>query len=192
MSDRAIGLLVGGIVGFVFGVATVMSMAFYYAGKEMKKKKSRVMDFYKELDKVKDTLKKATDVQERMNKVKQITKEQLDLQMQVELPQKNALDGQYKNSLSRKITSMEEEKKGILQSILNDGFDPEITIMNSESKLETMKLSEFMTRNNMSAEPTIKTKSKSKAKLKLIEPLKEEPKEESKEEPKEEHNETPQ
>lgn len=160
------GLVMGTIIGFIGGVVTVLSLSFYYAKKEIKKNRSKAESFYKELDKIKETVKKATDVQARVNRVKEISKEQLDMQMQMELPQKNGLDGRYKNGLAKKIKSLEEEKMDILKSILNDGFDPEITTLNSESKTETMKLSEFMGKNPHNAAE--KTTKKSKAKLRLV------------------------
>jgi hypothetical protein len=100
-----------------------------------------------------------------MNKVKDLTKEQIELQLQGDAPQKNALHGHYKNNLSRSIREIEQEKKDILQSILDDGFDPEISTLNSESKVENMKLSEFMGRD------TKKASDNKKPKLKLIKSL---------------------
>lgn len=152
--------------GFGVGVLATVAAAIFHARSLIKKNKRRSEDFYKEMDKIKDTLKRANSVQDRFNKVKDITKEQLDLQMQTEMPQKNSLDGKYKNQLSRRIKDLEEEKKTILSSILDDGFDPEITALNSESKMETMKLSTFLNKESLED-----SKQKAaKPKLRLIKP----------------------
>ena len=169
MSEYTIYLIVSFATGFFAGGAGLFLVSIYFAKKELKKSKAKASEFYKELDKVRDALKRATDVQERVNRVKDITKQQMDMQAQTEMPQKNSLDGHYKNGLTYKIRTLEEEKREILQSILDDGFDPEITTLNAESKMETMKLSEFMG-NKGNTKSLDEPKPKSKAKLKLIRP----------------------
>jgi hypothetical protein len=86
-------------------------------------------------------------------KVKEITNEQLDLYSQVSGPQKNALHGRYKNGLNGRIKELEEEKSSILKSILTDGFDPEITVMDGAGVVTTVKLSEFMAESGITIEP---------------------------------------
>ncbi len=97
----------------------------------------------------KDPKKRTESVNDRMKKVKEITQEQLDLQSGAQGPQKNALHGRYKNGLIGRIKELEEQKNDILRSILADGFDPEITVMDGAGVVTTIKLSEFMAQNGI-------------------------------------------
>ncbi len=102
----------------------------------------------------KDSTKKRPEtVNERMKKVKAITEEQLDLQSGAQGPQKNSLHGRYKNGLIGRIKELEEQKNDILRSILADGFDPEITVMDGSGVVSTIKLSEFMAQNGITMPP---------------------------------------
>ena len=80
----------------------------------------------------------------RMKRVKEITNEQLELYSASSGPQKNGLDGKYKNGLVGRIKELEEEKADILRSIIADGFDPDVTILDDDGQVVTKKLSEFM------------------------------------------------
>jgi gas vesicle protein len=86
----------------------------------------------------------------RMKKVKDITNEQLELYNQSSGPQKNALDGKYKNGLVGRIKVLEEEKSSLLRSIIEDGFDPDVTILSDDGEVVTKKLSEFMADSGIS------------------------------------------
>lgn len=97
----------------------------------------------------KEPKKRPETVNERMKKVKELTQEQLDLQSGAQGPQKNALHGRYKNGLIGRIKELEEQKNDILRSILSDGFDPEITVMDGAGVVTTIKLSEFMAQNGI-------------------------------------------
>lgn len=97
--------------------------------------------------------KKPESVNSRMKKVKEITQEQLSLQSGAQGPQKNALHGRYKNGLIGRIKELETEKNDILKSILADGFDPEITVMDEAGVVTNIKLSEFMAQNGITMPP---------------------------------------
>lgn len=86
---------------------------------------------------------KPLSVQERLSKVRELTSIQIKLSSQVEIPQKNSLDGKYKNGLSKEIKKIEEEKTEILRSILSDGYDPDVSALD-EGGYKTMKLSQFL------------------------------------------------
>ena len=153
------------VVAFLQGFGLATAIAIIFIKKISDKKKKNFKEFAKELNKVKVAIEKMSSVQDRLSKVQEITKDQLDMQLDIDRPQMNSLDGKYKNSLSRKVKAMEEEKRDILQSILDDGFDPEITALNSDSISEKMKLSEFMSKNFES----VKTdKPNSKPSLRLV------------------------
>lgn len=88
-------------------------------------------------------------VSTRLKKVKEITNEQLDLQGAISGPQKNALHGKYKNGLIGRIKELEEQKVEILKSIITDGFDPEITVIDDSGVVTALKLSEFLGQNGI-------------------------------------------
>jgi hypothetical protein len=131
-------LLVSFILGLILGFVSTVGLVLYLGKKSLSKK------LESKLDSLKDATKKIESVSDRMKKVKDIVSQQLDMQAQATMPQKNGLDGKYKNGLIREIKRLEEEKHEILKSILKDGFDPEITTIDEAGVVTSMKLSQFM------------------------------------------------
>lgn len=131
-------LLVSFILGLILGFVSTVGLVLYLGKKSLSKK------LESKLDSLKDATKKIESVSDRMKKVKDIVNQQLDMQAQATMPQKNGLDGKYKNGLIREIKRLEEEKHEILKSILKDGFDPEITTIDEAGVVTSMKLSQFM------------------------------------------------
>ena len=131
-------LLVSFILGLILGFVSTVGLVLYLGKKSLSKK------IESKLDSLKDATKKIESVSDRMKKVKDIVNQQLDMQAQATMPQKNGLDGNYKNGLIREIKRLEEEKHEILKSILKDGFDPEITTIDEAGVVTSMKLSQFM------------------------------------------------
>jgi hypothetical protein len=131
------------ILGILTGAVGMVTLTFYIGKRALDKRKAEG----------ESPTKKVESVSSRMKKVKEITNEQLDLYSQVSGPQKNALHGRYKNGLNGRIKELEEEKSSILKSILTDGFDPEITVMDGAGVVTTVKLSEFMAESGITIEP---------------------------------------
>lgn len=143
------------ITGFFVGCMSIIGFLAWQGRKVLNKRKEAVKRLNDELDKILKSVapgleSTASDdsVRDRLKRVKDITDDQLDMQSTVEGPQKNGLDGRYKNGLNREIKRMEEEKKEILSSILKDGFDPTVSVITG-SGVETMPLSEFMAQMGM-------------------------------------------
>lgn len=113
-------------LGFISGMVGMTVFALYAS---------------KKYAKTRDTKKSLSD---RMKRVKEISVEQLDLASRAEGPQKNALDGKYKNTLIDELKALDEERNSILVSILKDGHDPELTTMDSSGTVSQMKLSEYL------------------------------------------------
>lgn len=133
------------ISGMIFGAALTIMLVAYLGKKALSKRKEAVKDFLSEFDKLAKTMEdKASSLESRLNRVREITEEQFDLQSHTEGPQKNAMDGKYKNRMGNSIKSLEEEKQTILKSILADGYDPKINVMSQDGSIQEMKLSEFM------------------------------------------------
>lgn len=87
---------------------------------------------------------KKPSLESRMKKVKELTNEQMDLLGQLDQPQRNGLDGKYKNQLNAAVKQIEIEKADILRSIIEDGHNPKITTMDPDGVVTEMYLSDFM------------------------------------------------
>lgn len=93
-----------------------------------------------------ETEKKLISVRDKMSRAQEITEEQLDIMYSMEGPQKGVLDGKNRKSLQLKLKTLEQEKMEILESVVKDGHNPTITILNEFSERESLKLSEFLER----------------------------------------------
>ena len=89
------------------------------------------------------------DIRARIRKVKDLTDMQMALQIQTDGPQRNAMDGKFKNTIIKDIKDLEEQKVEILKSIITDGFDPVISVANPDGTVETITLSQFMANKNI-------------------------------------------
>lgn len=121
------------ILGFILGAVSLIATVFYAGKRAISKKTTNTQGS-----------KKPGSATDRLNKVKEINNRQIDLQSYAERPQKNSLDGKYKNDLIKQIKLLEEEKTEILKSIIQDGLDPEIAVVTEDGDIKSMKLSEFM------------------------------------------------
>jgi hypothetical protein len=122
-------------LGLLTGAAGVVAAIMYIGSRPVKNKSGKPAE-----------PKKVTrsEIEKRMKRVKDLTNEQLDLIGQLDQPQKNGLDGKYKNSLNSAIKEIEQEKSDLLKSILADGHDPKITTMDPAGVVTEMFLSDFM------------------------------------------------
>ena len=130
------------ILGVITGATGVITLALMMAKRSLDK-----------LKKDTETNGKKESVGSRMKKVKDITTEQLDLQSQALGPQKNALHGWFKNGINGRIKELELQKADILKSIITDGFDPEITVVDGAGVVTTIKLSEFLAQTGIVVPP---------------------------------------
>ena len=138
-------LVVYFIVGIVCGFLLTMIAGIIYAKRTLASRKETVDKFVEEFNKLSGNLEeKVSSVETRLARVKEIITEQLELSAQTDGPQKNAMDGKYKNRVNNSVKSLEEEKHDIFRSIIADGFDPKVSVLGSDGTVQSMKLSEFM------------------------------------------------
>lgn len=128
------------MLGVLTGAVGIVSITLFFAKKTINKEKKKTSD--------------KPSLETRMRRVKDITDEQVDLARRADGPQKNSLDGKYKNSLMRQIKALDEEKNEVLNSILADGHDPELTTIDGSGVVSKMKLSEYMAYMGYKAENT--------------------------------------
>ncbi len=120
------------VLGIITGAIGTVTLTIYIGTRAVKKRKEEQAN------------PKKLSVEGRMKRVKELQGEQLELAQRADGPQKNSLDGKYKNGLNGEIKRIEEEKTAILVSIIEDGYDPELTTMDASGVVTQMKLSEYM------------------------------------------------
>jgi hypothetical protein len=131
------------LVGVVVGAGLVMTYGFYKLRRLTKMRTNILNELRKQAGEASE---KISSYKERLVKVKELTEQQLDMQSQMEAPSKNSLHSKWKNDLGAEIRRIEDEKMGILHSILKDGFDPLLSIINANKQPEQLKLSEYLSR----------------------------------------------
>ena len=136
------------VSGFITGMIASIIIAIYLGQRSLNKKGQPTDSKSKE------------SVTSRMKKVRELTEEQLGIQSNASGPQKNAMEGRYKNGLNAMIKELEEEKNELLKSIISDGFDPEITVMDPSGAVTSKKLSEFLAESGIVMEPKDSTPDK--------------------------------
>jgi hypothetical protein len=133
------------MVEFMYGIAVGILLVIGYGYIKLQNLKKERADLFNELhDKADELQAKRDSIVERLKQASEIGQKQLDLRDAASQPSKNQLHSKYKNGLVYEIQELEQQKAAILQSIINDGFDPSITIMDEDGERKEMKLSEFL------------------------------------------------
>jgi hypothetical protein len=120
----------------------------YYQVNKMKKIKDTLLDQLKA--KVKEQVQgldieqKKTSIKERLVKASELANAQMDIRAQMEMPSKNALHSRYKNGLIGELQDMEQQKLDLLRTVLAEGFDPMITVINESGAKSEIPLSTYV------------------------------------------------
>lgn len=128
-------------LGMCFGAALFMAYGAYQIHKIRKAKEvllTAITQKAKELDDKKDSIK------ERLIAASELAQAQMAIRAQMEMPSKNALHSRYKNSMVGELQDMETKKLDILRTILAEGFDPMITIINDAGAQDQVPLSSYV------------------------------------------------
>lgn len=129
------------VLGMLTGGALFIGYGMYMMNK-IDKAKLRLVDELKK--KVGDAATRTESIKERLIQAAELARAQIDLRAQIEMPSKNALHSRYKNGLVREMNELEQQKISILRSILGDGFDPTITVVNDSGAKEEIPLSVYV------------------------------------------------
>jgi hypothetical protein len=133
------------LLGFLLGTIAGVIFTIVYGMYQLKKLANSRGEKVKALEeKVKLQEAKFNSIKERLNEAQQLTEKQFELLGALDQPSKNALHSKYKNNISHEVRQLEEDKVKILRSIILDGYDPEITILNEKSEKMRIKLSEYL------------------------------------------------
>jgi flagellar biosynthesis GTPase FlhF len=129
------------VLGFLSGVGVVLAYGMYSL-KKLEKKNKMLLKQAQQEQKTKESL--VASIRDRLTKAHDITQKQFELLAELDMPSKNALHSKWKNGVSREVRQMEDDKISLLRSILADGFDPEIAILNESYQKEKIKLSDYI------------------------------------------------
>jgi hypothetical protein len=154
------------LLGLIAGVGLSIAYVFYVAYRAKNKLEEKVKLLKEKLnrsippaDEVKssedllqqllNTREDVRSIRDRLAKAQEITRQQLDLRDQASQPSKNSMHSKWKNGLIGEINALEEEKKSILESILKDGHDPFVMVLDEETgSTKKIPLSEFLGRSS--------------------------------------------
>lgn len=133
----------GFVLGAMFGISAFIAWSFYQVRK-LKDAKDKLLENLK--SKLLEQDGKRQSIIDRLKRAQAITEQQLDIRAATDQPSKNALHSRYKNGLIGDIKKLEEEKISILQSILDDGFDPLINAVDENGNKQELPLSHFVSK----------------------------------------------
>lgn len=135
------------LIGFLVGFSSLAVPLMIWAYRINKKHKKQTIDKIQEMQKMADAQKSVTN---RIKQVQEITSEQNDLIAQVQHPSMNAVHSKHKNGIKDRLKKLEEEKVEILQSIIKEGHDPVVAVIDPVSgEMVDRKLSEFLANHNI-------------------------------------------
>jgi flagellar biosynthesis GTPase FlhF len=113
-----------------------------YSLKKITKQKESLLKQAEQTQKTKELL--VASIKDRLTKAHEMTQKQFELLAELDMPSKNAVHSKWKNGISREVRQLEDDKVALLKSILADGFDPEIAILNESYQKEKIKLSDYL------------------------------------------------
>lgn len=159
-------------IGFNLGVLTVCAWAIYAANKIAKQAKASNSKMETKLKAAFNAAaaavsKEDSSVRQRLNKVQDLTQEQLGILGMMDKPQSGPLEGRNRKYLQAQLTEIEEEKLNLMKSIIKDGFNPKIKILNDQGEVETITLESFLDRKK-DRDPPVNDPTPKKPKLTLV------------------------
>jgi hypothetical protein len=90
---------------------------------------------------------KLGSIKERFKQFTALSDQQQQLASHVYAPSASASHSKHKNSIITQIKSIEEEKRAILKTILDDGFDATILMIDGDGNKTKKKISEILADN---------------------------------------------
>lgn len=140
------------MLGFVVGLICGFGSFLLYGMHQLKKARQARNKLVSEIaKKAQDLEEKKDSIKNRLKEAARIAQEQLELRAQAELPSMNAAHSRYKNGLVYEIRELERQKIDILKTIIKDGFDPMITVINEAGAREEIPLSAYINNAELNA-----------------------------------------
>lgn len=145
-------------LSFVAGVFTIGGYALH-----------RLRKFDQARLKFSQEIAKANSAKDRINKAFDICERQFAILSGLEGPQSGPLHGKHKQQMNAELKRLEEEKMTILKSVLADGYDPKLAMINDTGEREAVKLSDFVKRRDlMENKGSMRQSPEPKKKLSLV------------------------
>lgn len=131
------------VLGFAVAVFSVFGLLIYlsFDKKEVEKKLEEIKNGNSEVQKTRELHAK---VKPKIDRITEITNEQLQLKSNSEQPSKNAVHSRYKNNLIGQFKALDDEKTQLLREVVEEGYDPLITIEDEFGETKSITLSEHL------------------------------------------------
>jgi len=129
------------LLGFGMGVGVFMAYGTYQMDK-FRKKKNELLEEVKR--RAADMDAKSASIKDRLAQASKLAMTQAELRSQAEMPSKNSTHSKHKNGLISEIQSLEQQKIDILKTILAEGFNPIITVVQDGGAKQEVPLSEYV------------------------------------------------
>ena len=130
------------LLAFLLGALCGTSVFMLYCWFRLKEVKKTLMDQLKA--KTGDLGSKKDSIKDRLFRASDIAKAQMIIRSQMELPSKNATHSRYKNGLVSELQDLELKKLDLLKTVLAEGFDPTITVINEAGAQQEIPLSAYV------------------------------------------------
>lgn len=131
------------IMSFICGAGFSLLGIMLFGLSRLKKLDAKRKEFAQQIAN-KDKI--TSSVSDRINQALDICERQFDIMSGLEGPQNGPMHGKHKQVMGAELKRLEEEKMTIFRSILADGFDPSLGVINEMGEKESIKLSEFVNR----------------------------------------------
>jgi hypothetical protein len=129
------------LLGFGMGFGVFVAYGSYQVRKLRKKRD----DLFEEVKKKALEMEtRSSSIRDRLAQASKLAQVQAELRMQAEMPSKNATHSRHKNGLISEMNDLELQKLDILRTILAEGFDPVITVVQDNGSKQDVPLSEYV------------------------------------------------
>ena len=127
------------IIGYIFTIRKVHKLRILFAAyeKAIENTVNNITASHKQAELL-------GSVKERFKRFQAIAEEQHNLIGQVDRPSASAAHSKHKNKIVGELKALEEKKREILKTILDDGVDVHISMMGSDGQLTKILISELL------------------------------------------------
>ena len=144
----AVSLFLMFVLGFAVALVSILFYGFStlksseVAKAKVKKTESLLQQI---IEKTKSIKPLDPSVKARLEESFDITEKQLSILGMLDMPQSGPLHGKHKNLLVHELKALETKKMELLKSIVEEGHNPKLVIINSDSgERESVFLSDFL------------------------------------------------
>ena len=135
------------IFGVLVGMILMCIIGAIMAHGESKRLKKQIDKADKEMEqmllRVRGQAKIEQSAKQRFKEISTLTNEQVTIMGQLDQPSKGASHSKWKRDAINRLKEIEQEKKDILQSLLNDNIDPLVTVY-IDGEYKKIKISELL------------------------------------------------